>query len=490
MIGAAAVYANDVREGRRSPVDDVSRAARGAWNEWQEGLEQAQRNGTADQYLGTAQGRVGVELLAAIVPVSKLGRFGRLATAMDVDAADGAAALGGREAAREARELVADLAEGARAAQRSTDPIIGESGNLFFNGLAGVRRSQGELRGLVDEMRTNGTLDGLLGSGALRPTELSYLARTDLPAFNGQVSFDQAITAYVGRRELGALSTREIGDIGEAITAHDLARRGYRDIVPIQNNSGHGNDLVATHPTTGRQEVLEVKSSVVGNARDQVGDPQQFIASRLNRAVEGAGHWAPQNMWEEQAFGTARRILRENMSPDGRTLDIDARWSRVNIQRDPATGLIQGAPEFAPWRAPTQLRRSEVIPDPVAPGIQRKVGGQATLLDLSPEDGRLLAKIREAAPSVSDEHLALATLLANRDGITDESKLRTAAISGDTLWIVGNTPGYRERVNLSEPAPPLQDTIQQTQAFNAQREQQLAQELDQQRTQGQSRSIG
>lgn len=114
------------------------------------------------------------------------------------------------------------------------------------------------------------------------------------------------------------------------------------------------------------------------------------------------------------------------------------------------------------------------------------MGGTASLLDqLTPEGARLASKIQQAVPNVSEEHLALATLLAKKDGITDEGKLRTAAISGDTLWIVGNTPGFRERINLSEQAPPVQDTINQMQTFNTQqREVQLAQEMEQrQRTQ-------
>lgn len=616
MIGAAAVYANDVREGRRNPVDDITGAARGAWNNWQQGLEEAQRNGTADQYLGTTQGQVGVELLAAIVPVSKLTKFARLARAMDVDAPDGpSAGAVGREAAQETSELLDDLARGARAAQQHADPTIANAGNLFFSGLAGVRRSQGELRSLVDEMKATNNLDGLLASGALRPNELSYLARTDLAVFNGQVSFDQAISAYVGNRALTSLSTREIGDIGEAITAHDLARRGYRDIVPIQNNSGHGNDLVATHPETGRQEVIEVKASVHGRARQQSGDPERLIAGRLNRAVLEEGHWAPHNMWEEQAFGAAQRILREHLGPDGRSLDIDAKWSRVNLERD-ASGVIRGTPEIEPWRAPQQqvpkpTQRTEALSgdtptsaftlpadfrSPAHPGrpafeqalaevhrmeasnriasgpnserlagavavtveqenlrlhhlelgkdgkvqaveigpypeFQRRsvaidsakaiatpleqsaadwaqlrsphyrsqeaptlrTGEQASLLSqLSPEDARLFSKIRDSVPGqVPDEQIALATLRAKQAGITDESKLQTATLAGDSLWLVGNTPGFRERINLSEQAPTLQDTVQQTQTFNAQQQElQLAQEMEQrQQAQGRSMSV-
>lgn len=338
-------------------------------------------------------------------------------------------------------------------------------------------------------MKLSGNMDGLLSSGALRPNELGYLARTDLDVFKGGVSFDQAITAYVGKRSLTDLSTREIGDIGEAVLANDLAKKGYRDLVPIQNNSGHGNDLVGTNPLTGRQEVFEAKASVHGLARQQTGDPDQLITARLNRAYDREGHWSPGNMWEEQAASTARRILLNNMDQSTGRLDVDAKWARVNITKD-ADGIIRGTPSIEPWRAPTNdapapSRGSEAIPESTQPGMQRKAGSRASLLEqLTPDDARLASKIQEAVPNVSEEHLALATLLAKKDGITDESKLRTAAISGDTLWIVGNTPGFRERVSLSEQAPAVSDTVSQMQAFNTQqREIVMAQNLEQQTAQ-------
>lgn len=612
MIGAAAVYASEVSRDPSKPVDDLTGAARKAWNEWEKGLEQAQQQGKEREYLGSAQGAVGIELLTAIVPVSKLTKFAKVAKAVDVDLADGARVgnAATREAASEATEALADLARSAANAQRAGG-FGAEGADLMFQGLAGVRRSQGELRTLVSEMKASGNMEGLLSSGALRPQELGYLARTDLEVFKGSVPFDQAITAYVGKRSLTDLSTKEIGDIGEAILANDLAKKGYRDLVPIQNNSGHGNDLVGTNPQTGRQEVFEVKASVHGLAKQQTGSPDALIPGRLIKAEQQQGHWAPQNMWEEQAQSSARRILRDHVGPDGSTLDVDTQWARVNITKD-ADGVIRGTPEIEPWRAPQQqtpatpqraavpdsqasnfvlpasfhspthpgrhafdraseeVRRmeasngiasgpnSERLAGAVAVAVERehlhlhhlelgkdgkvqaveigpypefqrlsmaidsakaiatpldqsaaewaqlrsphyrsqeqpalRTGDQATLLSqLSPEDAKLFSKIRDSIPGhVPDEQIALATLRAKQAGISDESKLQTAALSGDTLWLAGNTPGFRERINLSEQAPALQDTVQQTQTFNTQQQElQLAQEMEQ-RQQAQGRSM-
>lgn len=612
IIGAAAVYASEVQRDPSKPIDDISNAARNAWNEWEKGLEQAQQQGKEREYLGSAQGAVGVELLAAVVPVSKLGKFAKVAKAVDVDLAEGAE-LGGaatRKAGSEASEALAELTRSAVDAKKAGG-FGADGADLMFQGLAGVRRSQGELRTLVSEMKTAGTMDGLLSSGALRPQELGYLARTDLDVFKGNVSFDQAVTAYVGKRSLSDLSTREIGDIGEAMLANDLAQNGYRDLVPIQNKSGHGNDMVGTNPRTGRIEVFEAKASVHGQAKQQTGDPEQLITARLNKAYDAEGHWAPHNMWEEQAASTARRILLNNVDQTTGRLDIDTNWARVNITKD-ADGVIRGTPEIEPWRAPQQqvpaipqrasvpdsqasnfvlpasfhspahpgkhafdraseeVRRmeasngiasgpnSEKLAGAVAVAVEReqlqlhhlelskdgkvqaveigpypefqrrsvaiesakaittpldqsaaewaqlrsphyrsqeqptlRMSDQAALLgQLSPEDNKLFSKIRDNIPGhVPDEQIALATLRAKQIGITDESKLQTAALSGDTLWLVGNTPGFREQLNLAEQAPALQETVQETQAFNnQQREIQLAQEIEQ-RQQGQAQAM-
>lgn len=382
MIGAAAVYAAEVSRDPSKPLDDLSNAARNAWNQWEKGLEQAQQQGKEREYLGSAQGAAGVELLTAIVPVTKVGTFAKVAKAVDVDLADGAR-LGGaaaREAGSEAAEALADLARSARNAQK-VGGFGAEGADLLFHGLAGVRRSQGELRTLVTDMKAAGAIDGLLSSGALRPHELGYLARTDLQVFQAGVSFDQAITAYVGKRALTDLSTREIGDIGEAVTAHKLAQQGYRDLVPIQNNSGHGNDLVGINPGTGHWDVVEVKASARGIAKSQMGDPESSIFNRLRLAAESRERtvWAPKNMWEEQAQPTAARILKE--IDEGKTI-IEPKWARVNLELDANTGQIKAYPQIEKWLSPaeraTQKGASLETPAPDVPSGMVQPGMSAS----------------------------------------------------------------------------------------------------------------
>ncbi|MDO5609866.1 MAG: hypothetical protein Q4G62_03660, partial [Pseudomonadota bacterium] len=358
MIGAAAVYASEAMHDPGKPADDIRNAAVGAFNEWSRGLEQAQAEGKKREYLGQAEGAAGIELIASIVPISKVTQLGKLARA--VDKADELLPDGqsrghgeGRAATGLADEL-AELAHNARRAQ-ARGGLDQRGADLLFNGLAGVKRSQGELRELVDGLRRTGDVDGLLRSGALNPNELGYLARRDLSLFDGEVNFHQAMNAHIGQRALSSLGRREIGDIGEAVTAHDLARQGYRDLVPIQNNSGHGNDLLGTNPHSGRWEVFEVKASVRGEAKVQAGEPFPIVTDRLNRAVDEWGHWAPKNIWEDQAKETAERVLRETELPGpGKRLDIDPKWSRVNIERDVLNGELKATPEISDWVSPAQ----------------------------------------------------------------------------------------------------------------------------------------
>lgn len=373
VMGAASVYVNQAIDDPGKVPRDIKNAAVGAWNEWEKGFEQATREGKEQEYLGQAKGAAAIEIIATFVPVSKLTKLGKVAKVADgvEDLAGEAGRVTGRverHAAGELSEELLELAHDARQLQ-SKGGLEAKGADLMFHGLAGVKRSQGELGELVDGLRKSGHLDGLLDSGALTPKELGYLARQDVSMFNGSVSFEQAITKSVGGRELSALTRGETGDIGEAMVAHKLAKEGYTDLVPIQNNSGHGNDLAGFNPESGRWEVIEVKASVIGAAKDQVGDPQRLITSRLERAIEGRGHWDAKNMWEQEAKATAERLIDNHFDEATRQLDIDSKWARVNLEKDPATGHIRGEPQIERWQTPAEraLERPN-SPAPTTPG--------------------------------------------------------------------------------------------------------------------------
>ncbi|AVQ07835.1 TPA: hypothetical protein HH295_07070 [Xanthomonas vasicola pv. zeae] len=364
VMGAASVYANQAVDDPGKVPRDIKNAAIGAWNEWEKGFEQATREGKEQEYLGQAKGAAAIEIIATFVPASKLTKLGKVAKIADgvEDLAADAGLVAGRAEGHVAGELGEELLKLAHDARQlqGKGGLEAKGADLMFHGLAGVKRSQGELGELVEGLRKSGHLDGLLDSGALTPKELGYLARQDVRMFNGSVSFEQAVTKSVGRRELSALTRGETGDIGEAIVAHKLAREGCTDLVPIQNNSGHGNDLAGFNPKTERWEVIEVKASVIGAAKDQVGDPQHLITARLERAIEGRGHWDARNMWEQDAKATAERLMDNHFDEATRRLDIDSKWARVNLEKDPATGHIRGETQIERWQTPAEraLERS------------------------------------------------------------------------------------------------------------------------------------
>ncbi|MBN6104271.1 hypothetical protein JR064_19080 [Xanthomonas sp. CFBP 8703] len=109
----------------------------------------------------------------------------------------------------------------------------------------------------------------------------------------------------------------------------------------------------------------------------------------------------------------------------------------------------------------------------------------STLGQLPPNDQAIFAKLRGGTPlEISDDHVAHAMLLSKKEGMTDASKIDGVRLAGDTLWVTGTTPGFRASVNTSEPAPSLQETSQQSLAFNKHQEQQLAQEATQRNQDG------
>lgn len=473
IIGAAAVYTSQAIDDPGKVPRDIKNAAIGAWNEWERGFEQAQQQGTEQQYLGQAQGAVAIEIIATFVPVSKLAKLGRVAEvahAVD-DIAPVAGRVAGRAERRAAGELTEEVLELARDARQlqGKGPLEARGADLAFHGLAGVKRSQGELGELVEGLRKAGHLDGLLDSGALTPKELGYLARQDVRMFDGSVSFEQAITKSVGNRELRALTRAETGDIGEALVARELADAGYTDLVPIQNNSGHGNDLVGFNTKTERWEVVEVKASTIGAAKDQVGDPQRVIIARLERAIEARGHWDPKNMWEEDAKAMAERLIDNHFDDTTRHLDVDSKWARVNLEIDPKTGHIGGKPTIDDWHSPAQRALEQSNASPVQTGLTPANPGHA---DYAMHE-QIRGKVGELGISgvANDQMTASLLALAKGNGLTQV----------DHIALGTPTPGRDGAQNVfviqGEPADPtaLRAYVSSAQAAQAPVEQSFAQ---------------
>ncbi|ALN63048.1 putative peptidoglycan binding domain protein [Lysobacter antibioticus] len=103
-----------------------------------------------------------------------------------------------------------------------------------------------------------------------------------------------------------------------------------------------------------------------------------------------------------------------------------------------------------------------------------------SLSRLTPNDQAMFAKIRAGVPAdVPDETVAKAMLEAKRNGIPDADRIDKAAVVDGKLWVAGSIPGFHAGVSVAEQAPAMQDTLRETQAFNQQRDERLAQESTQ-----------
>ncbi|WDS37781.1 DUF2235 domain-containing protein [Pseudoxanthomonas sp.] len=124
-----------------------------------------------------------------------------------------------------------------------------------------------------------------------------------------------------------------------------------------------------------------------------------------------------------------------------------------------------------------------------APTVERTSEQKQGIAAMSMNDQILFAHLRRGTPGhISDDHVAQAMLGAKDVGITDPSKIGNMTMAGDNLSIRGTQEGQRVMSDVSQPAPPLQETAQQVLAFNQQRDEQLA--LDQQRNQQQEGQKG
>lgn len=344
LLSTAKLYAVETMDDPSKPLRDVRNAAGKALDQWEKDLQQAKAEGRERDFLGRTEGAIGVEIVATLVPISKLGKFGKLASSLERVGAEGvgeAAELAAdanrvlRRAEAGAPGRVAEgLGEGAEAVATSARAV--EAAKDVIRAEIKVFRDQGNLDELIEAVHKTGNIEGFLRSGELSAKELTGMLKQDPTLFSGKVGFQEALDVSTKGVNLATLSSRQLGDIGEAIQTFDLVKKGYTDIVSVKNASGHGIDLVARNPEK-ELEFFEIKTSGVGKAAAQRGDPEDFIASRLQRAIDGAGHWDPKNTMpgmKQLARDLNREISDANTGAIG---DINAKWVQINLSRKPGS---------------------------------------------------------------------------------------------------------------------------------------------------------
>ncbi|MCC5049762.1 DUF6792 domain-containing protein [Xanthomonas campestris] len=140
----------------------------------------------------------------------------------------------------------------------------------------------------------------------------------------------------------------------------------------------------------------------------------------------------------------------------------------------------------ARWQEVQQHMQGENAPTYVAPGWKMPMGSSGSEVDApAAPRGRFGEPVSASVPNdplyqaihsklpagTSPAEAMHATVEAKRVGILSVHQLQSVTALQDAVWIVGQTPGFRVKVDLSEGVPPLQESIRHSQALDAQRAQ-------------------
>lgn len=147
-------------------------------------------------------------------------------------------------------------------------------------------------------------------------------------------------------------------------------------------------------------------------------------------------------------------------------------------EREPGPGGPAGYRREAPERAdpgePPQL-------NPVV--HPRHQGHAEGAVNQAHPDYALFNALKERLPSqLSDDMVGHVMLQAKLGGVLHADKIDMVAVVGDNAFIQGRMPGDRAKVDMSGLAPPLQQSLEQSQSFDQSQVQQLAQFREHQQT--------
>lgn len=137
------------------------------------------------------------------------------------------------------------------------------------------------------------------------------------------------------------LGNQRVGDIGEQVVVDNLIADGYTEILQIQNNSGHGVDVIARNPTNGHVKAVEVKANSSQLSEAQRLGGEAYVQDRLERAATGArGYGVPPNPAE---LPQNARLAQEWIAD---APQVDYEVHRIPVDRTAGT---TGTPEVNTW---------------------------------------------------------------------------------------------------------------------------------------------
>ncbi len=152
---------------------------------------------------------------------------------------------------------------------------------------------------------------------------------------------DGEFEAFEEVRDIG---NSRVGALGEQSVVDALATQGYTEVLQVQNNSGHGVDVIARNPLTGDVKVIEVKANSSRLNADQALGGESYAADRLRRAANGErGYGVPPN--PPNLPIEARRA--QQWIEDAPNVDYEVH--RVQVNR--TTGEVNGT-TVSTWEQP------------------------------------------------------------------------------------------------------------------------------------------
>ena len=338
LLGMAKVYLTEVKDDPSKPLTDLQKAGEQALQQFEDGLATARAEGREAEYLAEYGGAAAVEVVAIVVPVSKLAKLGKAAKLLD-DLTPG-----------NLSKLKATLTDLAQVAQKGTQEAT-QAVRQALGGMLGIARSKGELTAFVEALRETKNLDIMLDAGKFSSDELSSLAKTGTISadelYKGLKGVENGLDLSLppeGKKVNGAGLSRGkiynlVGKVAEARAVHMLIKEDYKDIVTIQNNSGYGIDLVARNKD-GKIVFFEVKATLsepVSGKELPLSKAQEkpdFVVDRLERAIDAKGHWKNVDPATQKRANTLINEIRDgNVTAQKLDVYLDEKGALIKINR-------------------------------------------------------------------------------------------------------------------------------------------------------------
>jgi peptidoglycan hydrolase-like protein with peptidoglycan-binding domain len=213
----------------------------------------------------------------------------------------------------------------------------------------------------------------------------------------------------------------------------------------LEQKQARGVHLYATDPLAQARSLLQDRQPVQGQASTQRAAGADGVLRHGERGddVLGLQHKLNQ-LGVRDAHG---RPLKEDGDYGDRTRDAVTAYQREQ-----------------------QLKVDGVAgPRTLASIDQRLQAAAIGITDAAHPDHALFAAIRARLPGdVPDSMAANATLVAKQGGIDSAAKLQSITVQDGSAYLLGTTPGFRAKVDLTQPGPTMDEVNAQLRAGQAQ----------------------